>query len=86
MGPSRVYDGKSGCQIIKVLPPSQKKVNLGGDVTFSGTTNLDKGLSRFIVLGDVTYLLEFFFFLTEYSLYRMLKKEERERKISLGQR
>ncbi len=47
-------------------------------MTFSGTTNLDKGLSRFIVLGDVTYLLEFFF-LTEYSLYRMLKKEERER-------
>lgn len=67
-------------------PSVPKKVNLGGDVTFSGTTNLDKGLSRFIVLGDVTYLLEFFFFLTEYSLYRMLKKEERERKISLGQR
>lgn len=53
-------------------------------MTFSGTTNLDKWLSRFIVLGDVTYLLEFFFFLTEYSLYRMLKKEEREREKDIS--
>lgn len=45
----------------------KKKLNLGGDMTFFRTTNLDKGLSRFIILRYVTSLfrLSFFFLRTE---------------------
>ncbi len=40
--------------MIKSTPSVPKKMNLGLDVTHSSTTNLDRGTSRFIVLGCVT--------------------------------
>lgn len=40
----------------------KKKLNLGEDMIFFGTTNLDKGLSRFIILRYVTSLFRLSFF------------------------
>jgi hypothetical protein len=61
-----VHDDLLDTTLIKhILPLSPKKNNLGGDVTFSSTTNMDKWLSRFIVLGDVTSLSRLSFFETK---------------------
>lgn len=69
--------------IDKFTPSVPKKLNLGRDVTFSSTTNLDKGLSRFIVLGDVTSLPRLSFFGTEgvrneASLYIVIKQNNKK--------
>lgn len=37
--------------ILRATPSVPKKRNLGLDVTYSNTINLDKGMSRFVVLG-----------------------------------
>ena len=44
-----------------VLPPSKKKLNLDDNVISNVTMNLDKGLSRIVVIGGVISLskLEF---------------------------
>ncbi len=43
-------------------PSVQKKVNLALDVTYYSTMNLDRGMSRFIVLECVTYSPRLVFF------------------------
>ncbi len=46
---------KHNIRITACITPSvPKKTNLGRDVTHSSTTNLNRGMSRFVVLGCVT--------------------------------
>ena len=55
----------------------KKKTNLGLDVTYSSTTNLDRGMSRFVVLGDVTSSTRLVFYGTEGVVLLGFKKHIR---------
>jgi hypothetical protein len=57
---------KHNIRITACITPSvPKKTNLGRDVTHSSTTNLDRGMSRFVVLGCVTSSTRLVFYGTE---------------------